>query len=95
MSIIKAIIFGIVQGITEFLPVSSSGHLVLLSKIMKTDTPGLSFEIMLHVATLFAVVIVFRKDVLKIIRNPFTRLGLIIAISTAATAAVYIIFKST
>ena len=67
MNIGKAILMGIVQGITEFLPVSSSGHLALLKGIFDLDTDtGVLFDVMLHVATLVAVCVVFRKDVVKI-----------------------------
>lgn len=63
MSFLEAIIFGIVQGVTEFLPVSSSGHLAILESLLhtKTDT-GILFEVMLHVGTLLAILLVFRSD---------------------------------
>lgn len=72
MSLFQAIFLGIVQGITEFLPVSSSGHLAILQNIfgMKTDG-GMLFDIMLHVGTLVAVFIVYWKDIYKMIREFF------------------------
>lgn len=64
MSFWEAIIFGIVQGITEFLPVSSSGHLAVLEYLLHTDkTSGILFEVMLHVGTLLAIILVFRTDI--------------------------------
>ena len=73
MDIFQAVVLGLVQGLTEFLPVSSSGHLVLLQKIMGVD-PGsaafLFFDTMLHLGTLVAVVIVLWKDIMDIIRHP-------------------------
>lgn len=64
MSIIKAIILGIVQGITEFLPISSSGHLSLFHFLLgTTDDTTLLFDVMLHMGTLFAVFIVYYKTI--------------------------------
>ena len=57
MSIIQAAILGIIQGLTEFLPVSSSGHLTLFQKIFGLEEVTMSFDIILHVATLIAVFI--------------------------------------
>jgi undecaprenyl-diphosphatase len=67
MSIIEAIIFGIVQGITEFLPISSTAHIVITQLILGYRFPGLSFEIFLHLASILAVIIYFRKDLWKVI----------------------------
>ena len=66
MDIIQPIIFGIIQGITEFLPISSSGHLILLPKFLNWFDPGLSFSVALHFGTLLAVVTYFRKDLAEI-----------------------------
>lgn len=62
MSIIEAILFGLVQGLTEFIPISSTAHIIILGKILNIETPGLTFEIFLHLASLLAVVIYFHKD---------------------------------
>ncbi|MBM7633606.1 undecaprenyl-diphosphatase UppP [Geomicrobium sediminis] len=67
MSVWEAIIFGIVQGLTEFLPISSTAHLVILQFIFGTNFEGLTFEILLHIASMLAVVIFFRKDILAIV----------------------------
>jgi undecaprenyl-diphosphatase len=69
MSILEAVILGIVQGLTEFLPVSSSGHLVLLQKIFGIDQPGLFFDTMLHAGTLIAVFVVLWKDIFGILKK--------------------------
>jgi len=66
IDIIKAVILGIIQGITEFLPISSSGHLMLGQRFLNFQMPGISFEVMLHLGTLFAVVIYFYKDIINI-----------------------------
>ena len=63
MSTLQAIILGIVQGLTEFLPVSSSGHLVLGQHLFGLKEPDLLFDVIVHVGTLAAVLIVFRRDI--------------------------------
>lgn len=61
MTIWDALILGLIQGATEFLPVSSSGHLVIGQALLGIRIPGVSFEVAVHVATLFSVLLVFRK----------------------------------
>ncbi len=61
MDPLEAIALGIVQGLTEFFPVSSSGHLVLAESLLGVNPPGLSFEILVHLATVAAVIAVYRK----------------------------------
>ncbi len=69
MSFVSALILGLVQGLTEFLPVSSSGHLVLAEEILDYSTPGLLLETVVHVATTLAVVIFFRHRFIEIIKG--------------------------
>ena len=66
MSILKALILGILQGLTEFLPVSSSGHLVVMQHYLGFKQPMLLFDALLHIATLAVVIIYFRKDLYEI-----------------------------
>ncbi|MGB9596361.1 MAG: undecaprenyl-diphosphate phosphatase, partial [Candidatus Poribacteria bacterium] len=73
MTLIKAIILGIVQGLTEFLPISSSGHLVLAQSILNVKEPSLFFDVMLHFGTLLAIIVFFRKDIWDIISSFFGR----------------------
>ena len=69
MNIIQAIILGIVQGLTEFLPVSSSGHLTVFQHVMGIDMEGnLFFNVMLHVGTLLAVCVVYYKLIIRLIK---------------------------
>ncbi len=72
MSILQAIIMGIIQGLTEFLPVSSSGHLAIIKNLLgvETDT-GLLFDVLLHAATLIAVCAVMFRDIIKLITDFF------------------------
>ena len=68
MSLLQAILMGIIQGLTEFLPVSSSGHLAIFKILFGVDTDtGLLFDVLLHIGTLAAICIVYYKDVLKMI----------------------------
>ncbi len=75
MELLKAVLLGILQGLTEFLPVSSSGHLVIGAKLLGFDEPGIAFEVFLHLGTLLAVVIVFRRELLRMIMAPLRLLG--------------------
>lgn len=76
MSIIQAILLGLIQGLTEFLPVSSSGHLALFKIIFHIDMEGgLLFDVMLHIGTLAAIFVAFRKDVFELIKEGFGLLG--------------------
>lgn len=67
MTAIQAAAFGLIQGLTEFLPVSSSGHLAVLKRIWGFEDVSILFDVLLHVATLAAVIIVFRKRIWKLI----------------------------
>ena len=67
MSILQAIVLGVVQGLTELLPISSSAHLNLFPWIFGWGEIGASFDVALHIGTLFAIVIFFFKDWLKLI----------------------------
>jgi undecaprenyl-diphosphatase len=71
MEIIKVIILGIVQGFTEFLPVSSSGHLVIAAEFLNFQEKGIAFEVFVHLGTLFSVLIAFRQDIFQMALAPF------------------------
>ncbi|MCF7911573.1 MAG: undecaprenyl-diphosphate phosphatase [Candidatus Cloacimonetes bacterium] len=105
LDIIKAVILGIIQGLTEFLPISSSGHLMLGQRFLNFQMPGISFEVMLHLGTLFAVVIYFRKDILNIIGSFFTinreekfahrrKTGMLLLVATIVTGILYFAFQN-
>lgn len=66
----QTIFLAVIQGLTEFLPISSSGHLVLFQKFFNLEAPVL-FDILVHVGTLFSIVIFFRKELLKILKGLF------------------------
>lgn len=75
MNILSSILLGIIQGLTEFLPVSSSGHLVIVQQMLPNfNQPGMLFDVVLHTGTLFAVVIFYRKVLFKMSREYITAL---------------------
>lgn len=65
MNFLEAIVYGVIQGLSEFLPVSSSGHLALLPYVMKIEDPGVVFDLMMHLGTGLAVLTYFRADIYK------------------------------
>lgn len=73
MTIVQAIIYGIIQGIGEFLPISSTAHLVLLPWLFGWTDPGVAFDVALHLGTAAAVILFFIKDWLNLIYSGFTK----------------------
>ncbi len=75
MSLLEAILMGVIQGVTEFLPVSSSGHLALFKIAFGLKDVGLLFDVILHLGTLLAIFVVYYKDIYKMIVAGFGILG--------------------
>lgn len=76
MTLLQAVFMGVLQGLTEFLPVSSSGHLAIFKQIFGVNTnTGIMFDVLLHVGTLIAIFIAFYADVLELIKEGFGLLG--------------------
>jgi undecaprenyl-diphosphatase len=75
LNLLESIILGLVQGLTEFLPISSSGHLVIVERLFRIESGHLVFEVLVHLGTLLAVVMYFRKRLLVILKSilPFLR----------------------
>ena len=73
MEIWQAIVLGAIQGLAEFLPVSSSGHLLLLQRLLGVNEGSLFFDVMLHVATLVPVFIVFFKEIIGLFKKPWNK----------------------
>ena len=96
MNIFEALIMGIVQGLTEFLPVSSSGHLLILEKLtgLSESDGGAFFTTMVHIATLVAVIIVYRKMIWGIIRHPINKTLLYLIIATIPTVIIALLYKT-
>lgn len=94
MNIIDALILGSLQGLTEFLPISSSGHLVIGQHILGLSLPGNIFEVLVHMGTFCSILIVFKKDIFNMIFNfsSAKNRNLIIAIIIGTIPAVAIGF---
>jgi len=99
MELFQALILGIVQGITEWLPVSSSGHLVLAQQLFGLGE-SVAFDALLHIATVLVIIIVFWKDILAILKSLFawrwddnTKLLIFIIIATIPTALIGYFFQ--
>ena len=100
MSWFEALILGLVQGLTEFLPVSSSGHLAIGKALFGIETTDLTFEVAVHAATVLATIVVFRKDIWKLLcglfkwkMNSETRYILLILLSMVPVFIVGMFFK--
>jgi undecaprenyl-diphosphatase len=99
VSLIEILILAVIQGLTEWLPVSSSGHLIIIQKVLGVNLP-LIYSVMLHVGTLFVILTVFRKDILDIIKalvkrdfgNEEGKLGLFIIVGSVPIAIIGFVF---
>lgn len=97
MDALQAFVLGITQGITEFLPISSDGHLILVPALLGWERFGLGFDVTLHAATLMATIAYFRADVARLLRAVFSRdaalardrrLAWVIVVATVPSVAV-------
>lgn len=101
MDVLQAIVLGVVQGLTEFLPISSSGHLVLVPAVFGWEQHGLAFDVLLHTATVLAVVAYFRRDLTRMLAAAFSsypddatdrRLAWLVVVGTVPTVVVALLF---
>ncbi len=83
---LQAVILGLVQGLTEFLPVSSSGHLVIVQHLLGIEAEMMSFDVFVHVGTLVAVLAAFRKDIWALLKKPFQRFTGMVVLACIPTA---------
>ena len=86
MNIFEAIVLGIVQGLTEFLPVSSSGHLVIFQHLFGLEEAPITFDVLLHLGTLVAVFYCFRSEIWELIRRPFCRMTALLIVGCIPAA---------
>lgn len=99
MTVIEAVILGIAQGLTEFLPVSSSGHLVLLHDAFGLEKGGLAFDVALHIGTLLALVIFFHNDLIRLFKSLIrqdsdTHLARMVALATVPAVIAGVLLQS-
>lgn len=93
MEWLKAFLLGCIQGITEFLPISSTGHLYLGRKLFGLEEAGLFLDTMLHIGTLVAIFIYYRAEFWKILKNPFGKLTWLLIIGSIPAAVIGILFE--
>lgn len=98
MSLVEGLVLGIVQGLTEFIPISSKTHLILVPAAFGWPTPPVSFTVLLHVASLIAVLIYFRREVLELIADTFRggpgrRVTLLLVVATIPAVVIGGIFE--
>lgn len=106
MDILQSVVLGVVQGITEFLPISSTAHLILTPLFLGWKDPGLTFDVALHVGTFLAVAAYFRQDIALMIRgglsslrrpnfaeDPYQRLAWLTVIGCVPAGIVGILFE--
>ena len=93
MTPVDALILGIVQGLTEFLPVSSSAHLVMGEELLGANEPGVAFDVLVHGATLLAVLLYFRRRIVQLVRQrSWTYAGKIV-VGTIPAGIVGVLFE--
>jgi len=88
MTLLESILLGIIQGLSEFLPISSSGHLALGHHLFGLEEDGLLFHIVVHVGTLIPVCIVFWQDIWALIKKPFQKMTYLLIIATLPAVVV-------
>ena len=94
MGLLEAIILGLIQGISEFLPVSSSGHLLVFHHILGiTAEDNLTFVIVLNMGSLVPLLLVFRKDIWTLVKNPFQKTTALLITATIPLVAVTLLFE--
>jgi undecaprenyl-diphosphatase len=99
MNLIQAVVLGLVQGLTEFIPVSSSGHLVIMEHLLGVESAGLTFDVALHIGTLTSLLIFFYKDIWRLlkaifVKSPDTKLAWLIALGTIPAVVAGAVFQS-
>ncbi len=92
MTILQAVILGIIQGLTEFIPVSSSGHLTLAQSLMGIEQTDISFEVFVHLGTLVPVFVVFWGEIFELIKRPFQKTTLLLILGTIPAVAAVLFF---
>ena len=92
MNVFQGIVLGIIQGVTEFLPVSSSGHLVLFEKIFGITEPVIIFDVILHLGTLVPVIIIFWDKIFDLIKKPMQKYVWLVILATMPAVIIALLF---
>ena len=95
MNLVEAIILGLIQGLSEFLPISSSGHLLLFHHLFGiTSEDNLTFIIVLNLGSLLPLLVVFRKDIIALLKKPWQKTTALLIIATLPLVIVTLLFES-
>jgi undecaprenyl-diphosphatase len=90
---IEAFILGVIQGLTEFLPISSTGHLYIGRNLYGLNEAGLLLDTMLHIGTLLAVLVFYKDEFIKILKNPFGKMTWLLIVGTIPAVIIGFTFK--
>ncbi|WP_273131201.1 undecaprenyl-diphosphate phosphatase [Metabacillus sp. HB246100] len=93
MDWLQAFILGIIQGLTEFIPISSTGHLYLGRLFFGLQEAGLYLDTMLHIGTLIALFVFYKDILLKLLKNPFSKLTFLLVVGTIPAVIVGLLFN--
>jgi undecaprenyl-diphosphatase len=93
MDWLQAFILGVIQGLTEFIPISSTGHLYLGRKLFGLEEAGLFLDTMLHIGTLIALLVFYKDIVIKLVKKPFSRLTLLLIVGTIPAVIAGVLFS--
>lgn len=93
MELLKVILLGVIQGLTEFLPVSSSGHLIIFQQWFGIKEAALSLDVVLHLGTLFSVLFYYQKRIRTMLKKPFSRYNMLIVLTAVPAGIVGVLFS--
>jgi undecaprenyl-diphosphatase len=93
MDWLEALVLGFIQGLTEFLPISSTGHLYIGRNLFGLEEAGLFLDTMLHIGTLIALLVFYQDILLQLLKKPFTKLTLLLIVGTVPSVIVGLLFK--
>ncbi|MBU7591806.1 undecaprenyl-diphosphate phosphatase [Metabacillus halosaccharovorans] len=93
MDWIQAVILGIIQGLTEFIPISSTGHLYLGRNFFGLEEAGLFLDTMLHLGTLIALIVFYKEILIKLIKRPFSRITALLVVGTIPAVMTGVLFS--
>jgi undecaprenyl-diphosphatase len=94
MSKLEAFILGMIQGLTEFIPISSTGHLFLGRSLFGLKEAGLFLDTMLHIGTLIAVLVIYKQELWTILKKPFGKLSMLLIVGTLPAVFAGLLFSS-